>query len=72
VEASFFPEVASPALATAISAYQDLGCWEGPIEIRRDLYAQSLAVFEHAGEVHGRHPYDRVCIVPPSASEGQA
>jgi len=61
-EAEFFPGIALPALATAISTYQNLGCWEGGIEIPRDLYGQSLTVFEFAGQIRRRHPYDEVCV----------
>ena len=57
----FFPGIAAPALSTAISAYQDLGCWEGGVEIPRDLYAQALTVFQYAGAIRARHPYHEVC-----------
>jgi NitT/TauT family transport system substrate-binding protein len=61
-EASYFPGVAAEALASAIRRYQALGCWEGAIGIPRDLYEQSLNVFEFAGEIRERHPYDEVCV----------
>jgi NitT/TauT family transport system substrate-binding protein len=63
-EAEFFPGVPLPALSTAISAYQDLGCWDGGLEISRELYSQALNVFQYAGEVRVRHPYHDVCAVP--------
>jgi NitT/TauT family transport system substrate-binding protein len=59
-EASFFPGIHAQALAAAIDAYQKLGCWDGGVEIPRDLYAQALAVFEFAGEIARPHPYDEV------------
>jgi NitT/TauT family transport system substrate-binding protein len=64
-EASFFPGVAVPVLATAIRAYQKVGNWEGGIEIPRDLYEQALTVFE--GVIQRRHPYDAVCAHPAAA-----
>jgi NitT/TauT family transport system substrate-binding protein len=60
-ESEFFPGIAPPTLATAISAYQDLGCWDGGIEITRELYSQALNVFQHAGQIQTRHPYHEVC-----------
>jgi NitT/TauT family transport system substrate-binding protein len=59
-EASFFPGVHRDALASAVQAYQHLGCWEGGIAIPRELYEQALNVFEHAGEITRRHGYDEV------------
>ena len=63
-QASYFPAVESTALAAAIRRYQKLGCWDGGIEIPRDLYEQALNVFEHAGEIGSRHPYGDVCASP--------
>ena len=60
-EAGFFPGIAVEVLAASIRRYQALGCWEGGVEIPRDLYEQSLNVFESAGEIKRRHPYDEVC-----------
>lgn len=63
--ASFFPRVAREALGAAIDAYQRIGCWEGGVEIPRDLYEQALNVFEAAGGIARRHAYDDVCVAPP-------
>jgi NitT/TauT family transport system substrate-binding protein len=63
-EAAFFPRIDPGALASAIRSYQELGCWEGGIEIPRDLYEQALNVFESAGEIAARHPYEQVCASP--------
>jgi NitT/TauT family transport system substrate-binding protein len=60
-EAGFFPGTAVEVLAASIRRYQVLGCWDGGVEIPRDLYEQSLTVFESAGEIKRRHPYDEVC-----------
>jgi NitT/TauT family transport system substrate-binding protein len=64
--ASFFPHVAREALAAAVRAYQEVGCWEGGVEIPRDLYEQALNVFEAAGAIARRHAYDDVCAAPPA------
>lgn len=59
-QASFFPHVAPELLTAAIQRYQDLGCWEGSIDIPHDLYEQELNVFHSAGAVAWRHRYDEV------------
>lgn len=59
-EASFFPSVPHEALRMAIADYQRLGCWDGGIEIPRDLYEQSLNVFEHSRLINRRHEYAAV------------
>ncbi len=62
-EASFFPGVAPAALSHAVKAYQELGCWEGGIQIPRDLYEQALNIFQAAGEITWRHRYEEVVEV---------
>jgi len=59
-EASFFPSIAPPALVAAVRLYQELGCWEGGLEIPRDLYEQALNVFQAAGAIAWRHRYEEV------------
>ena len=59
-EASFFPSIAPEVLTPAIRSYQALGCWDGGIEIPRDLYEQALNVFQSAGEITWRHRYEEV------------
>jgi hypothetical protein len=59
-ETSFFPDIGIEALAAAVARYQELGCWEGGIEIPRDLYEQALTVFESAGAIGWRHRYEEV------------
>jgi NitT/TauT family transport system substrate-binding protein len=61
-EATYFPGVAQSVLAAAIAQYQSIGAWNGGIEIPRDLYEQSLNVFESTGAIKQRHPYDAVCF----------
>jgi NitT/TauT family transport system substrate-binding protein len=59
-EADFFPGVPFETLTHAIRAYQQLGCWEGSIEIPRDLYEQALEVFSTIGAITRQHPYEEV------------
>jgi len=61
-ELSFFPGVDEAVLASAIAQYKSIGVWNGGIEIPRDLYEQSLNVFESTGAIKQRHPYDEVCF----------
>jgi NitT/TauT family transport system substrate-binding protein len=62
-EAPHFPRVSQRALTSAIARYKIMGAWEGGIEIPRDLYEQSLNVFEFSGRIKQRQPYDLVCAV---------
>jgi len=64
-EASFFPDMAESAIASAVSAYQKLGTWSGGIAIERDLYESALDVFEHSEMVRSRHSYNDVVVAPP-------
>jgi NitT/TauT family transport system substrate-binding protein len=61
-ETPYFPGTSENALCAAIAQYQRIGAWEGGIEIPRDLYEQSLNVFEQTGSIRHRHPYDTVCV----------
>jgi NitT/TauT family transport system substrate-binding protein len=61
--APFFPDVNPGALAAAVRAYQQLGCWAGGVEIPLDLYEQALNVFETVQGITRRFPYDEVCDV---------
>jgi NitT/TauT family transport system substrate-binding protein len=61
-QAGFFPGISRGALAAAIAAYQQLGCWDGGLDIPPELYDQALAVFEFAGGIHQRHPYEQVAL----------
>lgn len=65
-EASFFPETAPAVLTSTIAFYQSLGCWTRHVEITRAAYEVTLDVFEHAGRLTKRHPYEQVCASPPS------
>jgi NitT/TauT family transport system substrate-binding protein len=61
-EAGFFEGYSMDALATAIGRYQALGCWEGGLDIPRDLYEQALNVFRTESGIARRHAYEDVCI----------
>ena len=61
-EASYFPEYSPDALAAGIRRYQEIGTWEGSVEIPRDLYEQALNVFETEEAIARRHPYEEVCL----------
>ena len=63
-EAGFFEGYSVEALAAGIRDYQALGCWDGGLEIPRDLYEQALTVFETEGGITRRHPYEAVCVRP--------
>lgn len=63
-EFPWFPGVGIAALTAAISQYKTIGTWAGGIEIPRDLYEQSLNVFESTGGIRQRQPWDAVCISP--------
>jgi NitT/TauT family transport system substrate-binding protein len=60
-ESSYFPGVTETALTAAIAQYKRIGAWDGPADIPRDLYEQSLNVFESTGSIKTRHSYDEVC-----------
>jgi NitT/TauT family transport system substrate-binding protein len=59
-EASFFPLISPTILTAAVKNYQALGCWDGGIEIPRDLYEQALNVFQSAKAITWRHRYEEV------------
>jgi len=56
----FFPDVKLATLTVSIQAYQRLGCWDGGVEIPRDLYEQAAKIFELIQGTE-RFPYDSVC-----------
>ncbi len=64
-EADFFTDHSPQAVSRAIEAYQKSGTWDGDILIPKDLYDNALNVFEHAGLITRRHPYEEVVTSPP-------
>ena len=61
-EASFFEGYSTEALAAGTQRYQSVRCWDGDVEIPRDLYEQALNVFQAEGGIARRHPYEEVCL----------
>lgn len=57
-----FPDVSPQALTAAIARYKAIGAWDGGPGIHRELYEQSLNVFESTGSITRRHAYDDVCV----------
>ena len=66
-ESDFFPDVELNALTRCIEAYQQLGCWTPHVEITREAFEVTLDVFQHAGVIRERYPYELICAVPPGA-----
>ena len=64
-EASFFPDIPAQVLTSTISADQRLGCWTPHVEITEAAYEVTLDVFAHVGRLKTRHPYEKVCALPP-------
>lgn len=64
-EAGFFPDTPFEVLTQTIAAYQKLGCWTPHVEITNAAYEVTLDVFEHVGRLMTRHPYEKVCAMPP-------
>ena len=64
-EQALFPEVDVGVLTETIAAYQTLGCWSPHVEITRAAYAATLDVFQHAGRITQRHPYEGAIAQPP-------
>jgi len=53
------------AMVKAVAAYQQLGCWSGPLGVSKAHYDQALVVFRAAGAVKGNYAFERACIAPP-------
>lgn len=60
LEKDLFPAVELEVLTSTIARYQRLGCWNGALEITRDLYQQALTVFLHCGAIKRRYEYEAV------------
>jgi NitT/TauT family transport system substrate-binding protein len=59
-ETAFFAGIDAGVLAATVTRYRALGCWEGGIEIPRDLYEQALNIFQSVGAIGWRHRYEEV------------
>ena len=64
---ALFPGTAAAALARAIKAYQQLGCWDGDAAIDPASYEVALDVFQHAGAISRRYPFAEMVVQPPDA-----
>lgn len=64
-EQALFPEIDIEVLTETIAAYQTLGCWSPHVEITRPAYEATLDVFEHAGRITKRHPFEDAIAPPP-------
>ena len=53
------------AMVKAVAAYQQLGCWSGPLGVSKAHYDQALVVFRAADAVKGNYAFERACIAPP-------
>ena len=61
----FFPKIDEAVLADCIGSYQKLGCWTPHIDITPKAYEAMLDIYQYAGGLTERYPYDRVCARPP-------
>lgn len=59
------PGIAPAVLTRTIGAYQRLGCWTGGLRISEASYAKVVEIFEFAGQIRQRHPYDQLVCEPP-------
>jgi len=65
-EASYFPDIDPAVLAATIAVYQKLGNWSPHVEITRPAWEATVDIFQHAGLITRRHPYDAVIAPPPA------
>lgn len=63
--AGHFPGIDSSVLTATVSAYQRLGCWRSDPAITRADYERLLDVFEFAGLITRRHPFEAAIVAPP-------
>jgi len=63
LEAQFLPGVDRNALTRTIEAYQQLGTWDGELDITPDLYDRTVDVFLFSGDIAVRPAYSDI-IVP--------
>ena len=67
MEKDFFPDIDQAVLTKTISAYQQLGCWDAEPEISREVYENTLDVFEFSGDIKRRIAWDEVICLPPTS-----
>ena len=62
---SYFPDIDPDVLIQCISSYQQLGNWTPHIEITEPAYEATLDIYQYAGGLEQRFPYEAVCARPP-------
>ncbi len=65
VEEEYFPGIERSVLAQTIAVYQRLGCWTPDPVINQSAYECLLDVFDYAGGISRRHPYEAAIVLPP-------
>ena len=65
LEQDFFPDIDMAVLVKTIKAYQALGCWNGEPHISREIYENTLDIFEFSGDISKRIAWEDVICVPP-------
>lgn len=65
-EKPYFKNTDEKVLADCIATYQKLGTWTPHVEITKAAYEKTLDIFEYAGQLKKRYPYEMVCSSPPS------
>jgi len=65
LEKDYFPEIDMPVLVQTIQAYQALGCWDGDPEISREIFENTLDVFEFSKDISQRYAWQDVICAPP-------
>ena len=61
----YFPTIDGDVLVRTIQAYQKLGCWEGEVQISREIFDKTLDVFEFSGDIKQRQDWGSVICAPP-------
>ncbi len=61
----YFPEIDQAVLTDCIATYQQLGNWTPHVEITREAYEATQDIYEFAGGLTQRFPYEQVCAEPP-------
>lgn len=65
LEQDFFPDIDQAVLVKTIKAYQTLGCWNAEPHISREIYENTLDVFEYSGDINKRVAWEDVICAPP-------
>lgn len=62
---AYFPNIDKAVLSDCIATYQALGNWSPHVEITDSAYEATLDIYQYAGGLKTRHPYESVCQKPP-------